>query len=141
MAYTVVRRFTKTNEQDWSGIYYNVSKSLDPTPDIRDQQFNSFSDIKDKSREFTQDTQTNFSYLGSKRVFESDNILEVKYYFETLEDAVSFTNTFKTGNTVIRALGAIVKEKQDQNVIPRYDSVIMKILDGNDNVIPPNQYP
>ena len=137
MPYTVVRSFTKAEDQNWYGIYYNVEKSLNPTSDPRDAQFHNLSDIKSMSRQVTQTAKSNSEYIGSERVYENDNLLLIKYYFDTLEKAVEFKEYFSTQNTAGRLLSETAKEKQQQNILPSY-TVNSYILDPDGNPVTSN---
>ena len=135
MPHKVIRRYMKTPEQDWSGIYYNVSKSMNQTADPRDAQFNTDSDLKLRSRALTEETRSNFSnYIGSERVYENEHCLAIKYYFNSLEDAKSFFLSFQLANTAAKAIVELHEEKHKQNIWPSY-TIQTSILDDDDNVV------
>jgi hypothetical protein len=138
MIYKVVKRFEKTNDQDWSGIYYSVSSSLDSTPDDRDAAFSIlFSDIKDKSTNYINSVRSMSGYIGNRRIYESNNVLKIIDEFDSLESASQLFLKF-TSNTAspTRVLVQAIAEKIQNNVVPFY--TITKTLEDSDgNILSP----
>lgn len=137
MAYKVIRKFQKLEQDTWGGITFNVQKALNTTPDPRDSQFNQFVEIRDAAKEFAAEIRTTIpGYVGSDREFENDNVLNIIFYFNDAESAITFRNTFYTSNTAVKRFGDIIKEKQELGVFPVY-TVTTTVLDESGNIINP----
>jgi len=107
MTVRAIKKFFKTSDQDWSGIYINT-KRLSSTkssvaPDPRDD-LNVFSNtevriIKDNIKENINNA---VGYEGWDREYVGDNELRLIYYFSDRISANTFIHAFPTPNKNVR---------------------------------------
>jgi hypothetical protein len=97
--------FTKTSDQDWSGVYLNVSKSRSPNTDQRDSNDLS-SDTKLVLKQRTTTLESSQGYSGWDREYTGNNQLTVNYYFDTTNNAIQYFNMRRnnTSNTIVSKL-------------------------------------
>lgn len=83
MSYKLEQIFTKTNDQDWSGVIINTEVSLNSTPDPRDNQGRqSFSNdvLKQRYFWFTEfKRRVGSNYIGWNREYIHNNQLIITY--------------------------------------------------------------
>jgi len=115
MTVKAVKKFTKTSNQNWSGIYIkNISSTLNSTPDPRDQQTMYSNDeiriIKDNVRENIRNAP---GYEGWDREYVGDNELRLIYYFTDAVSANTFIHASPTPNKNVREtfINSVIKQK------------------------------
>jgi hypothetical protein len=135
MSYKVVKTFEKTDSQDWSGVYYAVDHSLDPTPDSRDATLSSYiSDLKDKATNSNQQTKSIDGYIGNRRVFQSNNVLKIIHEFETQESAMAYFYMPVASSNPVKDYVSDVDSKKTNNQLPSY-KVMHTVEDHDGNVV------
>jgi hypothetical protein len=115
MTVRAIKKFTKTSDQDWSGIYIkNINSTLSSTPDPRDQEtMYSNSEvrlIKDNIRENIRNAP---GYEGWDREYVGTNELRLIYYFADIVSANTFIHASPTPNKNVREtfINSVIKQK------------------------------
>lgn len=88
--------YTKAPNEDWD-IYIDISKTVNKTVDPRDVLFsNAPSQVSSDIRSsYTKFIRSSNGYQGFDRTWIDDNNLKFIYYYDTLENALSFYQSLK----------------------------------------------
>ena len=132
----VKKYFTKTSDQDWSGVYHNTDPRRDPrdvagnkiNPDPRDQNVLTPEEEALVIKEFDEVMWSNPGFMNMTREYVGDNVMVVSANFETDGAALSYVYKFEsaennpTGNTVVVATtkNKLFEDKRKAGLIPTY---------------------
>jgi len=100
MSVKLTQTFIKTSDQDWSGVFLNISTARSPITDTRDS-----SSLPNDTKLVLKQEKTflEFSdgYEGWDREYIGNDKLIIYYYFDTFDNALNyFTERRKSSNTV-----------------------------------------
>lgn len=123
MYYKIEKNYTKTNEQDWSGVIISIERSMNPTFDERDN---------DSKKKIVDEEKPNFvnkfkeiinelgeDYVGWDREYVDENQLKIIYYFKSIESARTFyVKSFK-GQAMYSISWYIVDLEGNRTEIPQ----------------------
>ena len=130
MSVILKQSLTKTDQQDWSGVFINISESKTPTPDPRDEN-NLSANTKIVLKEQKSLVSSAVGYEGWDRNYVTDNNLVVSYYFDTADNAMAYFTKRKTriANTINSKVS--IKYNVEWSIVDGDNITLLKPVSNN----------
>jgi hypothetical protein len=130
MSAQVKKYYTKTNDQDWSGVYHNLSPKREPrdvssarksNPDPRDGNPLTPEEEQILISEFDQNLYSRVDFVELKREYVDDNTLVISAEFASDEGATSYVSSYANAQVKTSEAKKVFEYKRNAGIIPVYN--------------------